>query len=68
MEIVGELPERVNVRLDRRYDSKTTREKLQLRDLIPAISEKEKPAPIAATKRWVVERTISWSNAFKKLV
>ncbi len=32
------------------------------------ISEKGKPAPLAATKRWVVERTnSSWSNAHKKL-
>lgn len=33
-----------------------------------AISEKGKPAPLAATKRWVVERTNSWNNAHKKLV
>ena len=27
-----------------------------------------KPSPLAATKRRVVERTSSWSNAHKKLV
>ena len=32
------------------------------------ISQKGKPSPLAATKRWVVERTNSWSNAHKKLV
>jgi hypothetical protein len=32
------------------------------------ISEKGKPAPLSATKRWVVERTNSWNNAYKKLV
>ena len=32
------------------------------------ISEKGKPAPLQATKRWVVERTNSWHNAHKKLV
>ena len=32
------------------------------------ISKKGKPAPLQATKRWVVERTNSWSNAHKKLV
>jgi IS5 family transposase len=68
LEVVGELPERMSVHLDRGYDSKTTREKLQDRGLLAEISEKGKPAPIASTKRWVVERTNSWSNAHKKLV
>lgn len=68
MRTVGELPERMSVHLDRGYDSKTTREKLKDRGLIAAISEKGKPAPLAATKRWVVERTNSWTNAHKKLV
>jgi hypothetical protein len=30
-------------------------------------SEKGKPTPLGATKRWVVERTTSWQNAHKKL-
>ncbi len=68
MEVVGELPERISVHLDRGYDSEATRQKLRNRALIPAISEKGKPAPLAATRRWVVERTNSWSNAHKKLV
>lgn len=64
---LGPLPEQVNVHLDRGYDSRTTRQKLQDRGLAPEISEKGKPAPLAATKRWVVERTNSWNNAHKKL-
>ena len=68
MEIVGELPERISVHLDRGYDSKVTRERLQDRGFLWEISQKGKPAPLAATKRWVVERTNSWSNAHKKLV
>ncbi len=36
--------------------------------LVPTISEKGKPAPLAATERWVVERTNSWHNAHKKLL
>ncbi|CAA9448086.1 MAG: hypothetical protein AVDCRST_MAG37-2042, partial [uncultured Rubrobacteraceae bacterium] len=44
------------------------RHKLHFRGLLAQICEKGKPAPIAATKRWVVERTNSWSNARKKLV
>jgi hypothetical protein len=58
----------MSVRLDRAYYSRTTREKLKDRGLLPAICEKGKPAPPAATKRWVVERTNSWQNAHKKLV
>ena len=66
--VLGRLPEQVSVHLDRGYDSRSTREKLKDRGLLPAISEKGKPAPLAATKRWVVERTNSWHNAHKKLV
>ena len=58
---LGELP-------DRAYDSHATREKLATRRLRAEISEKGKPAPVTATKRWVVERTSSWHNAHKKLV
>jgi len=61
------LPERASVHLDRAYDSKPTRELLERRGLAGAISERGKPAPLQATKRWVVERTNSWSNAHKKL-
>lgn len=68
MEILGELPERISVHLDRGYDSKSTRQKLQLRGLLAEISKKGQPAPLGATKRWVVERTNSWTNAYKKLV
>jgi len=68
LEVLGELPEQVSVHLDRGYDSRTTREKLEDRGLLAVISEKGKPAPLQATKRWVVERTNSWNNAHKKLV
>jgi hypothetical protein len=66
--VLGELPEQMSVHLDRGYDSRSTREKLEDRGLLAAISEKGKPAPLQATKRWVVERTNSWNNAHKKLV
>ena len=68
LEVLGELPEQVSVHLDRGYESRTTREKLEDRGLLAVISEKGKPAPLQATKRWVVERTNSWNNAHKKLV
>jgi transposase len=66
---VGGLPERTSVHLDRGYDSNVTRERLKERGLIGEIAQKgKKPAPLAATKRWVIERTNSWHNAHKKLV
>jgi len=68
MGALGELPERMSVHLDRGYDSVVSRERLWRRELVAEISKQGLPAPIAATKRWVVERTNSWSNAHKKLV
>ena len=68
LEVLGELPEQMSVHLDRGYDSRSTREKLEDRGLLAVISEKGEPAPLRATKRWVVERTNSWNNAHKKLV
>ena len=65
---LGELPDRASVHLDRAYDCHATRKKLATRGLRAEISEKGKPAPVTATKRWVVERTSSWHNAHKKLV
>ncbi len=69
LEAVGastELPEDARVHLDRAYDSKVSRELLEDRGLVGMISQKGTPAPLQATKRWVVERTDSWSNAHKK--
>ncbi len=54
--------------LDRGYDSEATRRRLRDRGLEAVIPGKGKPAPLQATKRWVVERTNSWNNAHKKLV
>jgi transposase len=65
---LGGLPESTSVHLDRGYDSEATRRRLRERALSAEISRKGGPAPLAATKRWVVERTGSWHNAHKKLV
>jgi transposase InsO family protein len=65
---LGGLPEPVSVHLDRGYDSKPTRRLLEERGLAGVISEKGRSAPLGTTKRWVVERTNSWTNAHKKLV
>ena len=66
-QVLGGLPERASVHLDRGYDSLVTRERLEYRGLIVEIPEKGKPAALGATNRWVVERTNSWHNAHKKL-
>jgi hypothetical protein len=47
-----ELPEQASVHLDRAYDSNVTRQLLNDRGLKSVISEKGKPAPLRATKRW----------------
>lgn len=68
LEALGLPPEPAGIHLDRAYDSDLTRRLLEDRGLAGVISEKGKPSPLKATKRWVVERTNSWSNAHKKLV
>lgn len=68
LDTLGGLLEPVNVHLDRAYDSKVTRRLLEDRGLQGVISEKGKRVPLGATKRWVVERTNSWSNSHKKLL
>ena len=65
-ESVGALPDGASVHLDRGYDSELTRERLEDRGLLAEIPQKGNPAPLVATKRWVVQRTSSWHNAHKK--
>jgi hypothetical protein len=69
-EALGTLPEEASVHLDRGYDSKLTRQRLEELELGWEISGKGKPAPYWATYRWVVERTSAWQAklAHKKLV
>jgi transposase len=68
LKALGGLPEPVSVHLDRAYDSKVTIELLESLGLVGVISKKGKPAPLGSTRRWVIERTNSWSNAHKKLL
>jgi len=65
---LGRLPAPMTVHLDRGYDSRLTHHRLAHRGLGAEISPKGRPAPLAATQRWVVERTNAWTNAHKKLV
>lgn len=64
---VGVLPEKVNVNLDRGYDSDKTRALLDEFGFTGEIARKGVPAPIQAGKRWVVERSHSWMNGYGKL-
>lgn len=65
---LGPLPVPMTVHLDRGYDSGGTRERLARRGLRAVLAASGKPAPIAASSRWPVERTHAWTNAHKKLV
>ena len=65
---LGMVARGATVHLDRGCDSGPTRELLLERGLLAEISRKGRPAPLDATKRWVVERTNSWNNAHKKLL
>jgi IS5 family transposase len=53
------VAEGASVHLDRGYDSELTRARLLERGLLAEISRKGRPAPLNATKRWIVERTNS---------
>jgi transposase len=64
---LGPLPTQPTVHLDRGYDSGKTRTTLAERGLDGHIAHKGMPAPIQASKRWPVERTHAWGNAFGKL-
>lgn len=66
-EQVGNLPEQVNVNLDRGYDSDKTRTALAELGFTGEIARKGIPAPVQAGKRWVVERSHAWMNGFGKL-
>ncbi|MCX4966977.1 IS5 family transposase [Streptomyces sp. NBC_00654] len=64
---VGAMPETVNVNLDRGYDSAKSRLLIAELGFTAEIARKGVPAPIQAGKRWVVERTHSWTNDYGKL-
>ena len=65
--MIGPLPDRPCMHLDRGYDSAKTRDLLQILGYDHEIAVKGVPAPIQAGKRWPVERTHSWMNGYGKL-
>jgi transposase len=63
---LGPLPEEITVHLDAGYDSGKTRQTLAERGLRGQIAHKGEKAPIQASRRWHVERTNAWHNAFNR--
>jgi IS5 family transposase len=61
-------PGEMTVHLDRGYDSGKTRRELEARGMLDCISRRGTTTPVQVSNRWMVERTNSWHNAFKKLV
>lgn len=64
---VGPLPDGACVHLDAGYDSGKTRDLLHILGYDHQIATQGKPSPIQVGNRWVVERTHSWMNGFRKL-
>ena len=64
---LGPLPDEVTVHLDAGYDSAQTCAQLDARGLLGQIAYKGEKAPIQASRRWHVERTHAWQNAFHRL-
>ncbi|MPZ72972.1 MAG: IS5 family transposase [Nitriliruptorales bacterium] len=66
-DMIGPLPDRPCMHLDRGYDSGKTRDLLEILGYDDDIAVKGVPAPIQVGKRWPVERTHSWMNGYGKL-
>ncbi|MEV5012894.1 IS5 family transposase [Streptomyces sp. NPDC056159] len=64
---LGPLPEVITIHLDAGYDSTRTRDLLNALGFHGQIARKGKKAPVQATRRWHVERTHTWQNAFGRL-
>jgi transposase len=64
---LGPLPEEITVHLDAAYDSGKTRTVLAERRLTGQIAHKGEKAPVQASRRWHIERTHAWQNAFCRL-
>jgi hypothetical protein len=65
--VVGPLPGTLTVHLDAGYDYQPCRQVLADRGMVGQIATRGVAAPIQAGRRWVIERTHSWSNQYGKL-
>ncbi|MFK4548217.1 IS5 family transposase [Streptomyces tendae] len=61
------MPDDITVHLDAGYDSDKTRALLEEHGSHGRIAHRGKNAPIQASRRWHVERTHAWQNAFHRL-
>jgi len=66
-DMIGPLPDRPRMHLDRGYDSAKTRDLLQILGYDARIAANGVPAPIQAGQRGPIERTHSWMNGYGKL-
>ena len=64
---VGPLPAQPVVHLDAGYDYQPCRQVLTTRGMVGQIATRGLPAPIQASRRWVIERTHAWGNQYGKL-
>lgn len=64
---LGPLPDDITVHLDAGYDSDKTRAVLNQRGGHGHIAYKGEKSPIQGSRRWHVERTHAWQNAFSRL-
>lgn len=64
---LGPLPDDITVHLDAGYDSDKTRALLNACGTHGRIAHRGERAPIQAGRRWHVERTHAWQNAFYRL-
>jgi hypothetical protein len=67
LDVLGPLPEDIEVHLDAGHDSGKTRDELESRGMHVEIAHKGDKAPIQAGQRWPVERTNAWHNNFNRL-
>jgi transposase len=65
--VVAPLPAQPTVHLDAGYDYQPCRDVLADRGMVGQIATRGVPAPIQASRRWVVERTHAWGNQYGKL-
>jgi transposase len=67
VKVVGVLPAQPLVHLDAGYDYQPCYQELARRGLVGQVATRGVPAPVQVGRRWVVERSHAWLNAFGKL-
>ena len=65
--MVGPLPTQPVVQLDAGYDYQPCQQVLTERGMVGQIATRGLPAPIQASRRWVIERTHAWGQPVRQL-